>query len=178
VQAYPLLANSSEAYQSMLRKKFIFALLALLLPFSLAITAQGQSPQEKTTTQKTTVNNLIGTLKNAKVINDCGCSLHNINSYILYTDLDEKEGYINLDGKDVKLKLVSKVDYKGKPRVGKKFSRKYTARDVTVLVEYVITSVCDPKDESCEFINHSGTITATKDFRIQKMAKLPGGCGC
>src|SRR5262249_17925193 len=149
--------NSSEANQSMLRKKLIFALLALLLPFSLTITAQGQSPQEKTAAQKTTVNNLIGTLKNGTIVDGCSCSLQtpkdyknpSSNRYILLSDIDEKEAYINLDGKDVKLKLVSRVDYKGKARVDKKFSRKYTAGNVTLFVEYVITSVCAPKDEEC-----------------------------
>ncbi len=166
-------------------KKVLFVLLLLALPFSFAYAVPGQTPQEKAA-QKTTVTNLIGTLNDAEAVDGCSCYLEsrqnaknsNAIRFIFSAELDEKEAYIKLDGKKIKLKLVSKVDYKGKPRVGKKSSRKYVAGGVIVVVEYVVTSVCDPQDESCEFTGHSGTLTVIKDSRIQKMTKLTGGCGC
>jgi hypothetical protein len=165
-------------------KNLLFLLLLLTIPFPLTQASPGQTPGQMTT-QKTTVNNLIGTIKNSNAVDGCGCSLQtlkesknpNSNRFIFFSDIDEV-AFINLDGKDVKLKLISKVDYKGKERVGKKFSRKYVAGNATVLVEYVITSVCAPNDESCEVTGHSGTITVTKDSRMQKLTKLTGGCGC
>ena len=169
----------------MWRKTFTLIWL-ILLPFSLAITALGQSPRAKSPAQKTIVNNLIGTLKDGTIVDGCDCYLQTLKEsenylsplFIFLAELDELEAYINVDGKDTRLKLVSQVDYKGKPQIGKKSSRKYTAGDVTVLIEYVVTGFCAPSDESCAFTKHSGTITVTKDSRMQKLTKLIGGCGC
>ena len=166
-------------------KKILFISLLLTIPCSFAHPTLGQTPQEKTA-QKTIVTNLIGTLNDAEVVDGCSCYLEARQKsqnpasirFILSAELDEKEAHIKLDGKNIKLNLAHKIDYKGKPRVGKKSSRKYAAGKVIVFVEYVVTSVCDPKDESCEFTGHSGTLTVVKDSRIQKMTKLTGGCGC
>lgn len=92
-------------------------------------------------------------------------------------ELEEQNAWMNIDGRDIKLRKVRSIDPRGKERKGSRSSRKYTAGDVDVLIERVTTGVCAPNDESCESTEYSATITVTKGSRRQ-IIKVTGGCGC
>lgn len=84
---------------------------------------------------------------------------------------------INLDGKDLELQLVDSKELKRAPKVGDREWAVCAAGDVRVRVDYLVTKVCDPKDESCEVTYYKATLTVTR--KSQRTAiKTIGFCGC
>jgi eukaryotic-like serine/threonine-protein kinase len=129
-------------------------------------------------------NSLVGIIRNAGVVDGCGCYFNpaaeqepNSTRYVFLADMDEENAWMNIDAKDVKLRLVGRTDAPGDLKVGSRFSRRYAAGQVTVSVESVVTRVCPPDDEGCEVTDYGSTIVVTKDNRTQTI-KASGGCGC
>jgi hypothetical protein len=46
-----------------------------------------------------------------------------------------------------------------------------------VYLDYVVTEVCAPNDQDCEWIEADGAITIERGARKQTI-KVKGGCGC
>ncbi|MEW6210494.1 MAG: hypothetical protein AB1631_19160 [Acidobacteriota bacterium] len=122
----------------------------------------------------------IGVIKKP-ALEGCGCSLqfpsdyrkHN-DRYVFLSDLDDV-AQMNIDGEDVLLKLVSKTESKG--RIGSRHSETYAAEGTKVRVNFVVTKLCDPKDEGCEVTWYSAIIAVNINGKTQKM-KVTGVCGC
>lgn len=48
------------------------------------------------------------------------------------------------------------------PKVGDREWAIYAVGEVRVRVDYLVTKVCDPKDESCEVTYYKATLTVTR----------------
>jgi len=128
---------------------------------------------------------MVGIIKNSDVMQGCGCYFNPATEtnrgstrYVFLASLEAgQNAWMNIDGKDVKLRLIKSVDPKGQIKVGKRSTGQYASGDIVVNVEKVVTGVCPPKDEDCEVTDYEATISITKGNRAQT-AKAKGGCGC
>jgi hypothetical protein len=116
-------------------------------------------------------------------LDGCGCYLQfpsdykrNNERYIFLGDLD-KNAQMNIDGKDLTLKLVSRREPRGATTVGSRWSEVYTSEETKVRIEYVVRRLCDPTDEGCEVTWYSARITITRNGVVRKVKAL-GVCGC
>jgi hypothetical protein len=119
-------------------------------------------------------------------VDGCGCYFRfsddynqGNRSYVFLADIIEKEGdaQMNIDGTDVRLKLVKRVETEGETKIGSTRKEFYKSGDIEVGIEYVVTKACEPNDGSCESTDYSATITVTRNGVYQKIIAL-GDCGC
>lgn len=150
--------------------------ILLLAPITLSALAQKRSPDRDA--------GLIRNVSGAVQVQGCGCYLQfpnedrSSNRYIFFEDFSQESPLMNVDGENVRLKLVSSSEPSdGVKRKGDRFSRNYVSGDVKVRLDFVTASVCAPKDESCESTGYDVTVTVWKGSRKQIM-KAAGGCGC
>jgi hypothetical protein len=125
----------------------------------------------------------IGLIQDPKFHEDCGYSLqlpedyksHN-EKYIFDADLEDS-GRMNIDGRDVDLRLVDNDEPNRKLKVGENFSKTYAGGNLNVRIDYVVAEVCDPNDEGCEVTRYLATITIDRNGVKQKVkARGLGGC--
>ena len=126
---------------------------------------------------------LIGNV--SKVADGCGCYFKlegeggSSERYVFFEDATLGSPIMNIDGRHVRLRLVSSTEPSGGvSRKGGRFSRRYAARGVKVRMEFVTASVCPPPyDPECVANGYDVTLTATKGSRRQTIRAV-GGCGC
>ena len=121
-------------------------------------------------------------LNDQATFSGCGCYLA-----LASAKQDEKETYVwqdtypitffNIDGKNVQLKAVKDTKGTSDHRKGSKYYEIYKWQDVTLRIDYTVTSTCEGKDEGCEFTGTDAVLNATRGKEEQKVA-LKGGCGC
>jgi hypothetical protein len=124
----------------------------------------------------------IGIVRNAADFQEGGCTLqfatdsarHNQRNVFL-SDLGDS-AVMNIDGKDVKLGLVRRQERKGEPKKGDRSTCSYAAKGITVRVDFVVTGLCDPNDESCEVVYYDATITVARGDG-KRAIKVKGMCG-
>ena len=93
-----------------------------------------------------------------------------------YQDLEAKEtgAYLNVDGKDVKFKLIRKGDRPDKEKLGDSYSDVYQSEGITVTVQYTVSELpC----EECEGTDYDVVLTAVRGSYLVK-EKAFGSCGC
>ena len=136
--------------------------------------------------QNASKRSLVANLKSNAVAEGCGCyfkflgTSRNAERYIFFSSIDdEKTAWMNVGGRDVKLTLEREIGLKGKEqeRVGSRSSATYASGDIEVSGAYIVTRVCEPKDESCESTQYEVTFVVTKGRKSQ-MVKAVGSCGC
>lgn len=159
------------------------ALFSFLMAFepATAVIAQGQS------SAKASGRPLIGNIKNSSVVEGCGCYFQfpsesrkrNSNRFVFWSE-SEQEALMNIDGRDTKLKLVNSTNPPQEVKVGSRSSDTYTTSDgkITIRFDKVVTQMCKPGDEDCEFTAEDATITTFKGGRRGQAIKVTGGCGC
>lgn len=124
----------------------------------------------------------IGAIKKM-LVKGCGCSLQSNSDYekrrqqFLFLSDSGDIVQMNIDGEDIRLKLVKGMKGKGKPRVGNHHSETYIAGQTTVTIDWTVSEVCDPQDESCEVTFYTAVITVNRGGQIEKV-KARGMCGC
>ncbi len=146
-----------------------------------AVAASGKKPKMRSPRPSL----VIGKIKEEGLINLCGCGFTlllkrgetSAGKYIFMDEPDEKTALMNVNGEDVKLKLIEASKRRTKERAGDRFYRKYGAANLFVLAEYVVKSVCKVNDESCETDWYSATFAVTKG-RSKRLIRAEGGCGC
>lgn len=159
--------------------KSIFTPLMLLVLFIVfAQTAPRASIQDN--------KGLIGLVDNSeyKYLDGCGCSVwqqsrsQNLkHHYYLLTELGSaigKTAWMNIDGRVMKLNLLSTTRPSGKERKGSSFTEVYRGGGVTARLNYVVTT---PNRPGGEVTKYAITITVTKGDRSQTV-KAIGDCGC
>jgi hypothetical protein len=116
-------------------------------------------------------------------LDGCGCYFNfpddgnkEGNGYVFLAEIDDR-AQMNIDGKDVMLQYVRRIDTEGEIKVGSTQSEYYKSENTEVGVEYVVRKLCDPNDEACESIEYSATITVTRNGISRKISAL-GSCGC
>ena len=96
--------------------------------------------------------------------------------YIFAQDMDDPP-YINLNGKNLQLRLTGYSKPKGKEKVGDRSWETYAAGELKVRIDYTVTKVCTPRDEICETTYLNATMTVSQ--KTQKTTvKLTGRSGC
>jgi hypothetical protein len=172
-----------------MKQAILFFLMgSLLLSPKIAFSESSPPPSNpgKTSTPAVPQKTLIGNLKNPDVVEGCGCYFQtppeekkkNSKKYIYMSDLEETPAYMNIDGQDVKLKIDGTPPrLPDKVRKGFRYSRKYSAGSIKVQVDFVVTWLCPPKDESCEVTNYDAAISVVKGNQKQ-VIQTKGGCGC
>ena len=96
--------------------------------------------------------------------------------YIFAQDMDDPP-YINLNGKNLQLRLTSYSKPKGKEKVGDRSRETYAAGDVKVRIDYTVTKVCTPRDKICETTYLNATMTVSQKA-LKTTVKLTGRSGC
>jgi len=125
----------------------------------------------------------VGVIQDPKLHDECGLYLQlpeddksRNEKYIFEGDLGEL-GQMNIDGHDVDLKLVDSDEPDRELKVGDHFSETYAGDGLKARIDYVVTGVCDPKDEACEVINLDATIIVERNGSKQQI-KTSGSLGC
>ena len=96
--------------------------------------------------------------------------------YIFSQDVDDPP-YINLNGKNLQLRLTASNETKDKKKVGDRWWDTYAAGGVKVRIDYTVTKVCTPQDEMCETTYLNAIMTVS--LKSQKTTvKLTGYSGC
>jgi hypothetical protein len=152
-------------------KNTLLALMAMLVLLGASVIASAQQ------------RNMVGILRMSSSADGCGC-------YFSFNKVDDKARrlmffasnqdmgiWINIDGRDTRLRLVRETKPKGRIRVGSKFISHYAAGDLTVDLVQIATWVCPPRDEGCEITKYSATFTVRKGSRTQ-IVRAVGSCGC
>ena len=124
----------------------------------------------------------LGVVTEKSLLDGCGCSVYrtiedNQNDRFLFVSDMDREAVINLDGKDLKLRVLSWKEKKGQLKVGDHSSETYAAGDVNVRLDFTVRQVCPPKDESCEAIWYDVKMTVTRKGR-RTVVNAKGICGC
>lgn len=129
----------------------------------------------------------IGELKNSDRVDGCSCGFQTAveagktdsQKFLFLSELGSREGWMNINGKDTKFKLVKTTENtRRRARVGDRFYEEYSdTAGVKVRIDYTTKWVCPPGDESCEVTNYDVTITVTKG-KTSKTVKAKGSCGC
>jgi hypothetical protein len=141
--------------------------------------------QQKQSTSSNRAPIKIGIIKDGSLFEDNGgCALQlptdnrkNNERFIFLSDYDGN-GLINLDGKDIKLKLRIHKNASGagdEEKVGSKSMDIFDGPGVTIKVDYIATWVCPPDDESCEITLYDATVTITRR-KASKTVKVKGLC--
>jgi hypothetical protein len=160
----------------------LLSVLACLTVNNPCAGAQGKSSQDVASTSS--VKNMIGNIKDRNAQDGCGCYFSfpseerkRFPRFVFASDLDEQSAWMNIDGQDVKLKLVQFSGPQESAKIGSKLARTYAAAGLKVHILYVTTKICQPDDESCESTEYRASFTVRKGARQQTM-RLKGSCGC
>lgn len=146
-------------------------LLVLLIVTMLSLSANAQRGRKQSSSAN---HDLIGYIQKEHLADGCGCTyfFKGKATRAIYSDNFDKEIWMNIDGQDVKLKLVSSVSTpKGEARRGQRITSRYVAPDIKVRMDIVIgKDYGDGRDRA-------GTITVIKSAREQTV-QIVGFCGC
>ena len=155
-------------------------LLAVVILASVTIVGQKTASSLKAVQQPLRVSNI----KDTSVVDGCGCYFQFPSEWekkafdknVFMQSIDGTAAWMNIDGKDVRLMPDGPGKGSGE-KVGSRSSEKYKATGISVLIDFVVTRVCDPDDESCESTSYDATFTVTKAGR-KRVVKAKGLCGC
>jgi len=125
---------------------------------------------------------LIGVLKDTSAIGGCGCTFHpistsgktQIDQYVFFVDYSGR-AHININGKDIELR--EKGRKKGDLGICPRNSCTYTASSIIATAYYHQMSKCPPEPTECEVNDYNVTITVEKNGLKQKI-NATGSCGC
>jgi hypothetical protein len=151
-----------------------------LLLFIMAIVVLGSVPA-----QNASKRSFVGYVTDEAIVGGCGCYFkfrrtpQKVDRYLFASSIEEDvTALMNIDGSDVKLKLVKGMEPKGtQERVGSRRRETYVAGEITVTGNYVVTRVCAPNDENCESTDYDVTFQVKKGSKSQ-LVKASGYCGC
>jgi hypothetical protein len=113
----------------------------------------------------------------------CGCwlsrtKLDGRNRRFVFMSPLDGSAYINLNQKTITLRLIAESrDKKRGPRVGDRSWAIYSDGNVRLRIDYIVTTVCDPKDESCEVTYYNAIMTVTRNQQ-KAVVHTSGLCGC
>lgn len=165
-----------------MRKYFYFLLVCLLCTLSLfPYEARTQETPGVGTSHPTA---LIGNLKKVQRNIGCDCKLQTLkesrndiqNKFLFQAELQGSPAWMNIDGRDMELKLVYASPRTKGITLGSRYHKRFVGKGISVLIKYVVTEVCPEENDACDEEGHSATITVTKGARKQTI-KAKGMCG-
>jgi hypothetical protein len=81
-----------------------------------------------------------------------------------------------VDGSQTLLELVESTEQKRAPKRGDRSTFHYRNGDISVLVQYIVTSVCEENDEKCEVTGYDAVVTVMSHAR-KRTVRARGVCG-
>jgi hypothetical protein len=152
--------------------------LIMTLIFSVSALAAQNNPGKSSPPLR-----LIGNVK--KSAEGCGCYFRSVKEdknserYVFFEDASEHAPLMNIDGRNVKLRLINSTELSGGvERKGGRFSRSYASGAIRIRLDFVAVSVCPaPYNPECVASRYEITLIVNKASRRQKI-KAVGGCGC
>jgi hypothetical protein len=160
--------DSTESKMS--TKSFAVFLIATLSLLGTSLAQRASKPR------------LVGNVTGQGLAGDCGCyfkfrsSKKDSERYIFVEKADDAP-WMNIDGRDVRLRLVKETERDEKERVGSTRIRNFAAGNVSVTCTYVTTLVCADADEGCESHEYKATFLVKKGKRSESVNAV-GWCGC
>ena len=112
----------------------------------------------------------LGIVQDKSMSGDCGCSVYlNVTDskrarYLLLSNADG-DAIVNLDGRDIRLRLVRQKEKSWNPKIGDRSWTIYAVGELSVRVDFVVARVCDPNDESCEVTWYNVKLTVSRTRR-------------
>ncbi len=124
----------------------------------------------------------IGYIRNSDDFdNNAGCSLwvsmdqsNDVNRHVFLSDFDG-HARMNIGGRDIALILKKSSELK-ELKVGDRETHRYVGNGVEVVVDYVVTHVCAPDDESCEVWSINAGVLA-RNASGKQSVRAHGICG-
>ena len=164
----------------------VFLVLALFTPVGKP--CAGASIQESSPAAQVSGPPRVANLTDLRMVEGCGCYFQlsaeskSRTKYIFFSKINgggdnEKVAWMNIDGRDIKLKLVGSSEDSPRREVGMRLSRRYKADDIYVQADYIVTRVCPPSNPACEETLYQATFTVSRGVHRQ-IVKAKGACGC
>jgi hypothetical protein len=161
-------------------KKYFFLLLSglLLMPVFFAHTATAQD------TRSSGKSPVLGNLKRLHKTYGCDCKFQTLkeartdpaNKFVFQSDLAGTFAWVNIDGKDLKLKLIYASPATNGVLLGSRSYKKFSAKGISILIRYVVNAVCPEENPDCDATGFIATITVTSSGHRQSL-KATGMCG-
>jgi hypothetical protein len=151
-----------------------FLLVALCLS-GLPLTVSQGAPKNALT---------LGVVANQEDFHDGGCELlsssdssdpYSSERYIFMSDFNGRAA-MNINGHDTRFTLVRSTESRKQPKKGDRSTYWYASGPTTVEVDYTVTGVCPPDDESCEVFYYRAMIHVTSGV-LRKSVAAHGLCG-
>ena len=123
----------------------------------------------------------IGIVQDRTGFENGGCELlrpsdtYSSERYIFLSDF-ESHAIVNIGGRDTMLALVRSNEPNKEARKGDRWTSWYRGDRIQVRVDYVVSSLCPPDDESCEVVYYRATIVVTRGATTRTVAAY-GLCG-
>lgn len=135
--------------------------------------------------QRASKSRLVGNLTGKNLVDGCGCEFQfrgtgrNSGKYMFAESIEGKSSspWMNIDGRDVVLRVIKDWKPGVKERVGSRSVRTFAAAGISVSATFIATRVCADKDESCESSDYNATFVVKKGGRVETV-KAFGTCGC
>jgi hypothetical protein len=147
----------------------LLSILWFLLPFSVVAASDGPA---------------VGVVANQDDFHDGGCELvlssdrsdrYGTDRYIFMSDFNGR-AVMNLDGHDIRLMLVRSTESRKQPKIGRHTRFWYSSGLISVEIDYTLTGVCRPDDESCEVFYYNAVIRVQSGL-FAKTVRAKGLCG-
>lgn len=164
-----------------MKKLCFFLLLSFVI---LATLSSDETLAQEIQADKKTDSPLIGNLKRLHKTSGCDCKLQTLkesrrsvlNRFVFQSDATGTPAWMNIDGKDVSLKMVSASFPTNGVTLGSRYHKRFIGKGVFVLIKYVINAVCPEENPDCDEEGHKATIIVTKEGRKHAI-KTFGMCG-
>jgi hypothetical protein len=125
-----------------------------------------------------------GVVVNQEGFHDGGCELlfssdssdpYSSERYIFVSDFNGHAA-MNINGHDIRFTLVRSTESRKQPKKGDRSTFWYASCPIAVKVDYTVTGVCPPDDESCEVFYYRAMIHVTSG-PLRKSVAAHGLCG-
>lgn len=171
-----------------MNRSSLIAVLALALFTSVGKPGAGASIQESLPSPPGAGPLRVANLIDLSMVEGCGCYFQlpaeskSRTKYVFFSKINgggdnEKVAWMNIDGRDIKLKLVDSSRDSTRREIGMRLYRKYKAENIDVQADYIVTRVCPPSNPACEETLYKATFTVNSGARRQ-ILKAKGSCGC
>ena len=132
--------------------------------------------------QRASKSRLVANLERAELADGCGCYFRFRDAgrhpeKFMFVEGADDDPWMNLAGRDVRLKRIGESPRVEKERVGSSHMKRFVVDDFSVTSTYVATRVCPSADEECESHEYIATFVVRKGRRAETV-KAVGWCGC
>lgn len=131
--------------------------------------------------QRASNRRLVENVKN-KVVDGCGCyfkfrGTNRSSEQYMYSQSIDQKAWMNIDNQNVQLKMLKERSPGDRERIGSRWTRTFSAGNITVSSTWVTTRMCAPDDENCESTDYDATFVVRKGMRTETVRAF-GWCGC